>query len=50
MSDILYLVILSGGALLQNYHKVILKMIFQNPNKQAADCYNCLYEWCDEFL
>ena len=19
-------------------------------NKQAADCYNCLYEWCDEFL
>ena len=19
-------------------------------NKQAADCYNCLYDWCDEFL
>ena len=19
-------------------------------NKQAADCYNCLYEWCGEFL
>ena len=27
-----------------------IKALVGANNKQAADCYNCLNEWCDEFL